>query len=143
MRSRARTPASLRPFRGPWLALVGLWTFLSGFIAAPCLHNLDHRLDHTHEGGGFSQVHVDLVEHPHPHPHATHGAPDRAELAPSAPPHGHGAAAHFGVAVTAAPVFVVPEPCSAIERLVRAVRVDGAPVRRVHDLPRPRGPPRA
>jgi hypothetical protein len=133
----------MRSVRGPWLALAGLWTFLSGFIAAPCLHNLNHRLDHTHEAGGFSQVHVDLVEHPHPHPHATNGAPDRAELAPSAPPHGHGAAAHFGVAVTAAPVFVVPEPRSDVERLVPAAPVDGAPARSFDDLPLPRGPPRA
>jgi hypothetical protein len=142
MRSGARTPLSLRSLRGPWLALVGLWTFLSGFIAAPCLHNLNHRLDHTHEAGGFTQLHVDLVEHRHPHQHRTGGPPDRAELAPSAPSHGHGAAAHFGVAVTAAPVFVVPEPRSEVERLALAAPVGAAP-RSFRHLPRTRGPPRA
>ena len=164
-RSGAAVLGSLRAAR----ALVGcaLAGFLVCFVAAPCLHNLDHHDDHVHEPDGsvapgrqaWRSRLAGLLEeahaHPHPHPHAQPAEVARvaawaarqgtvaAEDAERPGRHGHGAAAHFGVAVTPTPVFVAPPPAmvaGAIDPPPATGEAPRTPAPRTHEA---RGPPRA
>jgi hypothetical protein len=161
MRSRVAAPGRTRRQRDGVLAriranadvgIAGLALFLGGFILAPCLHSFDHRADHVHgPDGGWTAI----GEHAHrqapggvarqalawPTPAAAAQVESNDEGLPS--PHGHGALAHFGVAVTASPVFALPPAWVSIDELTAAERPEQPRRRPAVERARPRGPPQA
>lgn len=106
-RSHGRTCGLLVALRRRQAAnAAGLLMFLVGFVAAPCLHNLDHRDDHEHRADGSIHVHVEGTD-----PVATSAADGRAAVSrDSRHAHGAGSLAHFGVALTAPAYFVFVAP---------------------------------
>jgi hypothetical protein len=160
----------IRLRRSPEIARVALWVFVHGVIVFPCLHQINHRADHVHDGDGDWElasghpghgVHDHLGDghrHDHAHPHAAavatppprpgaHGARgtvDRGALDQTVPthaPHGRGSLAHFGLAVPAIAVFALPPPWSRAEPLAPAIRVADRPRTPPLGLPEARGPP--
>jgi hypothetical protein len=96
--------------RTPQLNVWGTFCFLFGFLVAPCLHTYGHRADHVHDGGSIRYFELG-EDHPHPHPHAPPST-ERASAGESAPSHGHGALAHFGLAVPGGAIFAVVAPAA-------------------------------
>ena len=129
----------------------GLALFVGLFIAAPCLHNFDHRNDHDHGGGAAAHGHA----HGHPHglPHDRSVPPFDLSIGTASPHddslraplpmgfHGEGSLSHFGVAITATASFVAPDLIFDLVRS-RSVSTPVEPARRPgFDSARPRGPP--
>ncbi len=136
-----------------------LVAFVGGFLLLPCLHNLGHRDDHQHGPDGFSvrwdpgggAAHVEAHRRGRAHAHTqvhpgTAAQPPRPGLAPPEDAagglsHGHGSAAHFGVAALAAPTFFwAPPPAPSPEPAIAPLPEQRPPLFSFA-VAQPRGPP--
>jgi hypothetical protein len=131
---RPCTGVLLRLRRAHELIAHALAAFVVTFVAAPCLHNLNHRADHVHTEAGVVHVHHDQGP-------AAKPSPTQVEVHRTQPPHGRGSLAHFGAAVLATAVFVVPPPWVRTGRLEPALPANDHPRTPPRGLPSARGPP--
>lgn len=119
----------LRRLRGREDAFaLALLVQLAAFVIGPGAHLVSHRADHTHGPDG--------VSHTHELPVQPDGSPT-----PPARHDGHGAALHFGVALTSVPVFFWAFGIALALACVLWQPVERASTRGLFDVAHPRGPP--
>jgi hypothetical protein len=120
-----------------------LAAFVVTFIAAPCLHNFNHRPDHVHADASSGWAGEGAAEHGNPHAAAPAplGRPGPLATPPVHAPHGWGSLAHFGAAVIPTTPFVVPPPFTRAAPLVAPLATAERPRTPPRGLPAARGPP--
>jgi hypothetical protein len=106
---------------------------VAAFVVAPGLHLINHKADHTHGPDG--------VTHTHRVPHRPGGGPAPAPFKPHLDE--GGSALHFGLALTAARVFLFTAAIGLALLAEVWLPIARAHAREIFEAAAPRGPPLA